>query len=155
MEINNVKREDNFSADEYVNYVTSFCKKENLLGKGGYGEVYRGKFNVLGVLKEVAIKRIPRIKWRKHPKPNGSSSSATTTCWPVPKSWKINIFGKLYTIRYGDILTLFQLFFMIHHYCRYFVLELASGTMLDLFRTDNNEKWKRTVLEPRVVHSRK
>ena len=45
-----------------VEELSSFCKKENLLGSGGYGEVYRGLFEVDGIRKAVAIKRIPRDK---------------------------------------------------------------------------------------------
>ena len=51
---------DAADADDDSSDLNKYCKTENLLGKGGYGEVYRGWFKIKNVWEKVAIKRIPR-----------------------------------------------------------------------------------------------
>ena len=63
----NSTSEFTFVMDVDVEELSSFCKKENLLGSGGYGEVYRGKFEIEDVEQDVAIKRIPLDKAKNDP----------------------------------------------------------------------------------------
>ena len=51
-------------SDDDEDNLNKYCKKETLLGSGGYGEVYRGWYKVDEVKQEVAIKRIPLDKAR-------------------------------------------------------------------------------------------
>ena len=58
----NTTASDSAPSDPDDHYLRKYCAEENLLGSGGYGEVYRGRFEIKGVERDVAIKRIPRDK---------------------------------------------------------------------------------------------
>ena len=111
--------------------LSSYCTEENLLGSGGYGEVYCGWFTRKGVRKEVAIKRDKAkndIEVEQH----------LTLRNPNVLRW-YNFVRPDLKCRYHDFILILgvQFFELAVSYIifiqRFIVLKLTTGTMTDLF----------------------